>query len=361
MSARRSASGRGDRRRPGGWDAAAFVLLAAAGLLLGGGRAIDPAFLGVIAWSPTVTGSLAATVLAAIVIGIDLEPARLDGRLPFAALAAALAVALAAPWLTHMLAPLPGASAPLEGDLRQGAGGAAALVLFAALAAVLLPPGPGRDRMRTATSVVGATAAGLAALLVLLPVLGFSIRGGATGPRTDGPFGLDPRLGIVGLLVAVAAALGTAASRGTVPMRAAPSPRGGFVDRGHLSWLLRNAVEPLVAAAIALPASGLAFGRTATALTVAGGMLVAGVTALVALHTDKRAAEDGFPRIPERTLHLVDAAGGWPASIAGRQWFRHKRAKASYLRTSRGMIVVHLAAVAVLVAGSVLLARARGL
>jgi uncharacterized membrane protein YsdA (DUF1294 family) len=45
---------------------------------------------------------------------------------------------------------------------------------------------------------------------------------------------------------------------------------------------------------------------------------------------DKRRAEAGDWRIPERMLHLCELLGGWPAAFLAQRLFRHKIAKVSY-------------------------------
>ena len=65
--------------------------------------------------------------------------------------------------------------------------------------------------------------------------------------------------------------------------------------------------------------------------------------AFVAYGVDKHAAGRGRRRVPERTLHLLELAGGWPGALAAGAVFRHKTAKTSY-RVVRGLVVVaHLA------------------
>jgi uncharacterized membrane protein YsdA (DUF1294 family)/cold shock CspA family protein len=47
-------------------------------------------------------------------------------------------------------------------------------------------------------------------------------------------------------------------------------------------------------------------------------------------HRDKRAAQLGLWRTPERTLHLFEALGGWPGSFLAQLFYRHKLRKLSY-------------------------------
>ena len=59
---------------------------------------------------------------------------------------------------------------------------------------------------------------------------------------------------------------------------------------------------------------------------------------------DKRRAARGGRRVPERTLHLLEALGGWPGALAASAVFRHKTQKVGF-RVVRGLVVaVHLAA-----------------
>lgn len=49
-----------------------------------------------------------------------------------------------------------------------------------------------------------------------------------------------------------------------------------------------------------------------------------------AYRIDKRAAQGGLRRIPERTLHLLELAGGWPGALMAQFSLRHKNRKGSY-------------------------------
>lgn len=54
------------------------------------------------------------------------------------------------------------------------------------------------------------------------------------------------------------------------------------------------------------------------------------LVAFVAYGLDKSAARRDAWRIPERTLHLLALAGGWPGALAAQRLLRHKSAKASF-------------------------------
>lgn len=51
------------------------------------------------------------------------------------------------------------------------------------------------------------------------------------------------------------------------------------------------------------------------------------VIAFAAYGLDKRRAQNGGRRIPEKGLHLMALLGGWPGALAGQRTFRHKTRK----------------------------------
>ena len=56
---------------------------------------------------------------------------------------------------------------------------------------------------------------------------------------------------------------------------------------------------------------------------------------------DKRSAEAQEWRVPEATLHLFEALGGWPAAFLAQRIFRHKTIKVSYQLTFWLIVAIH--------------------
>lgn len=69
----------------------------------------------------------------------------------------------------------------------------------------------------------------------------------------------------------------------------------------------------------------------------------------IAYWWDKDAAGAGRWRTPEKTLHLLDAFGGWPGALIAQQQFRHKTVKAGFQAVFWVTVLLNLAAVAVAV------------
>ena len=59
-------------------------------------------------------------------------------------------------------------------------------------------------------------------------------------------------------------------------------------------------------------------------------LLLFNIFAFMQIYVDKRKAEEGKRRIPERHIFLVAALGGWPGSFLAQQLFRHKTKKGSF-------------------------------
>ncbi|MDF3036720.1 MAG: hypothetical protein K0S28_1994 [Paucimonas sp.] len=60
--------------------------------------------------------------------------------------------------------------------------------------------------------------------------------------------------------------------------------------------------------------------------------LAAGIT-FIAYALDKSAARRRAQRIPERVLHVLSLAGGWPGAFVAQSALRHKSAKRAFLVT----------------------------
>ncbi|WPJ95307.1 DUF1294 domain-containing protein [Coraliomargarita algicola] len=63
---------------------------------------------------------------------------------------------------------------------------------------------------------------------------------------------------------------------------------------------------------------------------ILGYWLFISVTTFVSYWQDKRRAQKGLWRIPEKSLHSFELLGGWPAAYLAQQLFRHKTSKRSF-------------------------------
>ena len=70
----------------------------------------------------------------------------------------------------------------------------------------------------------------------------------------------------------------------------------------------------------------------------------AGLEALTFLFywKDKRAAQQGGWRTPEKTLHLLSLLGGWPAAWLAQVYLRHKSQKAEFRLVYFGTVIANL-------------------
>lgn len=68
---------------------------------------------------------------------------------------------------------------------------------------------------------------------------------------------------------------------------------------------------------------------------------VASTAAFVAYAVDKRRAGTDARRIPERTLHLLGLAGGWPGALVAQRRFRHKTQKVRFRVVFWCTVVLH--------------------
>ena len=90
----------------------------------------------------------------------------------------------------------------------------------------------------------------------------------------------------------------------------------------------RTAKLLMVAAVYAVLAVLIFMGKLPTAV----GLWYAGLGVLTFLFywKDKRAAQQGGWRTPEKTLHLLSLLGGWPAAWLAQVYLRHKSQKTEF-------------------------------
>lgn len=70
-------------------------------------------------------------------------------------------------------------------------------------------------------------------------------------------------------------------------------------------------------------------------------LLINGLT-FVAFGLDKRRAEAGEWRVPERALLLLALIGGWPGAKLAQHWYRHKTRKQPFRGLLNVIAVLHL-------------------
>ncbi len=73
-----------------------------------------------------------------------------------------------------------------------------------------------------------------------------------------------------------------------------------------------------------------------------GVIVVMSLICFMAYGFDKRRAQRGGRRIPERTLHFMAFMGGWPGAYLGQQYFRHKTQKLAFLRVFWLDVFLHI-------------------
>ena len=85
-------------------------------------------------------------------------------------------------------------------------------------------------------------------------------------------------------------------------------------------------------------------------LAVLSGCVVFSVISFAVYGADKSAARRGARRTPERTLHLLSLAGGWPGALVAQLVFRHKTVKQPFRAVFWGTVVVNCAGLVLLFA-----------
>jgi uncharacterized membrane protein YsdA (DUF1294 family)/cold shock CspA family protein len=114
-------------------------------------------------------------------------------------------------------------------------------------------------------------------------------------------------------------------SRGLPAVGAIAAPLAALVFFAFLAGAALGGRMPWVIPAWYAAASALAF------------LLYAG---------DKAAARSNAWRTPEKVLHVLSLAGGWPGALVAQRWLRHKSKKASFLATFVATVALNLAALA---------------
>ena len=66
------------------------------------------------------------------------------------------------------------------------------------------------------------------------------------------------------------------------------------------------------------------------ALWIAALYAAMSLVTFIAYAVDKSAAKRGNWRTPERTLHLLALAGGWPGALCAQELLRHKSTKTAF-------------------------------
>jgi uncharacterized membrane protein YsdA (DUF1294 family) len=77
-------------------------------------------------------------------------------------------------------------------------------------------------------------------------------------------------------------------------------------------------------------------------LILAGWYVAASMAACVVFAVDKQLATRGMRRVPERTLHGLSWAGGFPGSIAAMWVVRHKNRKVGFVVMTVAAAVGHV-------------------
>lgn len=76
--------------------------------------------------------------------------------------------------------------------------------------------------------------------------------------------------------------------------------------------------------------------------------LGASLVTFVVYARDKRAAQRNRQRIPEKCLHLLEVAGGWPGALLAQRLLLHKSSKRSFQLFFRGAALLNCLLVAAL-------------
>ena len=133
---------------------------------------------------------------------------------------------------------------------------------------------------------------------------------------------------------------------GTVALLAPEAPR---VSYETLLRVLCWVAGALMLGWAALLGWGVWAGRLP--LWTLGAAVAINLLTFVTYAMDKGAAQSGRWRTPEKHLHLLSLAGGWPGAWCAQQWLRHKSSKQEFRTVYWATVVLHCAALAAWVGG----------
>ena len=74
-------------------------------------------------------------------------------------------------------------------------------------------------------------------------------------------------------------------------------------------------------------------------------LLIFSPISFIAYGWDKRQAKRDGWRVPEKTLHSIDAVGGWPGGLIAQQLWRHKTRKTPFQIKFWLTVLMHLGGV----------------
>ena len=70
--------------------------------------------------------------------------------------------------------------------------------------------------------------------------------------------------------------------------------------------------------------------------------LLMSLSTMLAFFIDKRLAENGARRIPEKWLHTLELLGGWAGALIASELFKHKRQKTKYMYLLYAISLLHI-------------------
>lgn len=137
--------------------------------------------------------------------------------------------------------------------------------------------------------------------------------------------------------------VGSAPAAAAVPSRAPRARPNGRRPEGRSPRSERRPPRPPSWTLLAIPVFGILFAVVKAQLWIAAVYLVMSLIAFAMYAGDKRAAQAGRWRTPERSLQLVAVLGGWPGALLAQQVLRHKNRKRDFLAVFWVAVVLNVA------------------